>query len=70
MAHPALLQAFVVAGPATVGRPLVDPSAWRPLASANRLLRRAHRWMNTGYRPERHYMRGGRTPGAKSLAAG
>ena len=22
-----------------------------------------------GYRPERHYLRGGRTPGAKSLAA-
>lgn len=24
--------------------------------------------LNDGYRPERHYMRGGRTPGARSLA--
>ena len=70
MIHPALLRASVPAGPAmVVGRPLVDRSARGPLEPAKRLFRHVHRWVDSGYRPERHYMRGGRTPGAKSLAA-
>ncbi len=40
------------------------------LAPAKRLLSRVNRWVDSGYRPELHYMRGGRTAGAKSLAAG
>ena len=37
---------------------------------AERLLRRLNLWVASTYRPEQHYMRGGRTAGAKSLAAG
>ncbi len=70
MAHPALLRATLVAGPGAVGRPLADRFARGSLEPAKRLLRRFHRWMDAGYRPERHYRRGGWTPGAKSLAAG
>lgn len=40
----------------------------RPTALARRL-RLALRQVRHGYRPERHYMRGGRTPGAKSALA-
>ena len=54
MIHPALL------------RTTATPS-WGTL---ERLLRRLNLRKPTGYRPELHYMRGGRTSGAKSLAAG
>jgi hypothetical protein len=37
---------------------------------AKRLLRRLNLWTGSDYRPERHYMRGGRTAGSKSHAAG
>lgn len=40
--------------------------AWRDLAVLLYALR--SRILGDGYRPELHYMRGGRTPGAKSLA--
>ena len=69
MVHPALLRTCVASGPA-VGRSPLGRSAWKPLESAKRLFGGLHRWMHSGYRPERHYMRGGRTAGAKSLVAG
>ncbi len=69
MLHPALLQVSVAQGSAAAWSP-AGRSGWRPLEPAKRLLRRLNRWMDSGYRPERHYMRGGRTAGAKSLAAG
>ena len=69
MAHPAFSQIPVASGPAA-GWPLGGHPGWKPLDPAKRLLRRFRLWMDSGYRPERHYMRGGRTAGAKSLAAG
>ena len=60
MAHPALLR--TTASPSFVGR-----SGWGTL---DRLLRRLNRRKPAVSRPELHYMRGGRTSGAKSLAAG
>ncbi len=68
MAHSALLPVPVMPGSAA-GWSAADRSGWAPLDSAKKLFRRLNRWMASGYRPERHYMRGGRTPGAKSLAA-
>ena len=59
MVHPALLR---TATPSSVGR-----AGWDVL---ERLLRRLNPRKHAGYRPELHYMRGGRTSGAKSLAAG
>jgi hypothetical protein len=70
MMQAALLQAPVVLGPAVAGRPLAGRPAWKLPEPVKRLLRRVHAWTGDGYRPERHYMRGGRTPGAKSLAVG
>ena len=61
MVHPALLRTH--ATPAAAARQ-------RPPGAAKRLLRRLNRWLAPDYRPERHYMRGGRTAGAKSLATG
>ena len=58
MAHPALLRT-------------TSPTSWRSgWDTLERLLRRMIPRKPTGYRPELHYMRGGRTSGAKSLAAG
>jgi hypothetical protein len=58
MAHPALLRT-------------TSPPSWRSgWDTLERLLRRMNPRKPTGYRPELHYMRGGRTSGAKSLAAG
>lgn len=67
MAHPTLFSTpfasgFVANGPAAAYAP-----EWKPLEPAKRLLRRLGRWTGSGYRPELHYMRGGRTAGAKSL---
>ena len=56
----ALLRTSAAPAPAAAGR---------PQDAAKRLLRSLSRWMAPEYRPERHYMRGGRTAGAKSLAA-
>jgi len=69
MAHPALLRVPASLGSAA-GWPPEGRRGWRPLDAAKRLLRRCRLWMESGYRPEQHYMRGGRTAGAKSLAAG
>ena len=60
MVHPALFRPSALSAPVT-GRV--------PLETAKRLLRGLNRWIAQDYRPERHYMRGGRTAGAKSLAA-
>ena len=71
MMHPALLRtpaapAFAVARPpAAAAR---RPGRAAP-ERAKRLLHLLSAWTDGGYRPERHYMRGGRTEGAKSLAA-
>ena len=70
MVHPALLRS-----PATLafaaGRSSADrrSGAGSLPEAAKRLVRRLDRWTAPRYRPERHYMRGGRTAGAKSLAA-
>ena len=69
MAHPALLRPFgapVFRG----GQRSADRFGSGLAAAAKRLLRRLNRTAAAGYRPELHYMRGGRTAGAKSLAAG
>ena len=60
MVHPALLRTTAMLS--SVGR-----AEWGVL---ERLLRRLNPRKHAGYRPELHYMRGGRTSGAKSLAAG
>jgi hypothetical protein len=60
MVHPALLR--TTATPSSVGH--------SGRGTLERLLRRLNPRKPTGYRPELHYMRGGRTSGAKSLAAG
>ncbi len=69
MANPALSQALVAPGSAAGWPPGDHPGQGRQ-APAKRLFRRFRLWMDSGYRPERHYMRGGRTAGAKSLVAG
>ncbi len=66
MVHPAILRTSFAFGPA-MGHPAAFAPEWKPLEPAKRLLRRLNQWTGSGYRPERHYMRGGRTPGAKSL---
>jgi len=68
MSHPALFRPALVSGYALDRSPAFAP-AWRPLEPAKRALRSLNVWMSSGYRPERHYMRGGRTLGAKSLSA-
>ena len=67
MAHPAYFRTSLVSGYAA-DRSLAYAPEWKPLEPAKRLLRGLNLWVASGYRPERHYMRGGRTPGAKSLA--
>lgn len=43
---------------------------WRDTPALCRTLRAlVVRFLGEGYRPERHYMRGGRTEGCRSLAA-
>ena len=69
MVHPAYLRASFASG-SVVDRPASYAPDWKPLEPALRLLRRLSLRFESRYRPERHYMRGGRTPGAKSLAAG
>jgi len=66
MAHPALFRTSFASGFAANG-PAAHAPEWKPLEPAKRLLRRLGRWAGSGYRPELHYMRGGRTAGAKSL---
>ncbi len=69
MVHPALLRTSPASGSAAGWSAAVaGRSEWSPLDLAKGLLRRWNRWAASGYRPERHYMRGGRTAGAKSLA--
>ncbi len=67
MAHSALLPVSVMPSSAA-GWSLEGRSGWRPLEPAKKLFRRLNDLMAPGYRPERHYMRGGRTAGSKSLA--
>ena len=69
MAHPAFFRTSLASG-FVADRPAAYASEWKPLEPAKRLFRWLDRWIGSGYRPERHYMRGGRTAGAKSLAAG
>lgn len=69
MVHPALLRTFALPSPAA-GRSPADRSGRRLLQTAERLFLRLNRRAAAAYRPELHYMRGGRTAGAKSLAAG
>ena len=69
MAHPALFRTFANPGSAA-GRSRAGRSGWGPLERLKRLLRGLNPRKPVGYRPEQHYMRGGRTTGAKSLAAG
>ena len=69
MAHPAFLRASFASG-SVADRPAPYPPEWNPLEPALRLFRRLSLRSSHRYRPERHYMRGGRTPGAKSLSAG
>ena len=70
MVHPALLRTSTASGSAAGWLPAAGRSEWSPLDLVKALLRRWNLRMVSGYRPERHYMRGGRTAGAKSLAAG
>jgi hypothetical protein len=67
MVHPALLRTFALPGFAA-GRSEARASRWGTLERIKRLLRRLNPRKPEGYRPELHYMRGGRTTGAKSLA--
>lgn len=67
MVHPALFRTALISGYASDRFPAFAPE-WKPLEPAKRLLRRVASAMDSSYRPEKHYMRGGRTPGAKSLA--
>ena len=69
MVHPALLRSFAGLESAA-GRSPLNRLAWKPLGAAKRLFGRWKPKAGTGYRPELHYMRGGQTTGAKSLAAG
>jgi hypothetical protein len=69
MVHPALLRTSTIPGSAAGWSPAGRPGRG-PAEHAKRLLRRLNRWLAPDYRPEQHYMRGGRTAGAKSLAAG
>ena len=66
MAHPAYFRTSLVSGYAA-DRPAAPAVDWKPLDAAGRLFRGFGSRFGSGYRPERHYMRGGRTPGAKSL---
>ena len=67
MVHPAFFRTSLVSG-YVADRSSAYVPEWKPLEPAKRLLRSLNLWVGSGYRPERHYMRGGRTPGAKSLA--
>lgn len=69
MVHPTLLRTPAPQASAAT-RPLTHGASWVPAGRAKRMLRRLNLWVASNYRPERHYMRGGRTAGAKSLAAG
>jgi len=68
MAHPVFLRTSLASG-YVADHPVAFAPEWKPLEPAKRLLRRLNPWAAPGYRPELHYMRGGRTPGAKSLSA-
>ena len=70
MVHPAQLRFPAARGRAAGLPPGADRAGRAVEAAARKLLRRLNAWWASGYRPERHYMRGGRTAGAKSLAAG
>jgi hypothetical protein len=67
MAQIAFLRPAIASGFAFDRAPAFAPS-WTPVVPAKGALDALSLWMSYGYRPERHYMRGGRTPGAKSLA--
>ena len=67
MAQIAFLRPAIASGFDFDRAPAFAP-AWTPLVPAKRALNAVSSWMSSGYRPERHYMRGGRTPGAKSLS--
>lgn len=69
MVHPALLRPSTATAPAAGKRQAERHSAPATLAAAKRLAHRLGLWGAAQYRPELHYMRGGRTAGAKSLAA-
>ncbi len=72
MVHPALFRTVAAAGFAPVRSPAAAARrSGRALQkpAARMLPRFLEGWAAPGYRPERHYMRGGRTAGAKSLAA-
>jgi hypothetical protein len=68
MVHSALLRTSAASGYAAV-RSAARPK-WGTLERLRRLWRRLNPRKPEGYRPELHYMRGGRTTGAKSLPAG
>lgn len=70
MVHPALLRTSDTRDLAAGRSPTADSLARAAGETARALLGRLNLWWKSGYRPERHYMRGGRTMGAKSLAAG
>lgn len=69
MVHPALLRSLSTLG-SMAGRAADGRIGRGPGKRAARLLRLLGWPVPQGYRPELHYMRGGRTTGAKSLAAG
>jgi hypothetical protein len=69
MAHPTFFRTSLVSG-YVADRPAAPAIEWKPLEAASRLFRGLDLRVGSAYRPERHYMRGGRTPGAKSLLAG
>ncbi|MBD0274151.1 MAG: hypothetical protein ICV73_19750 [Acetobacteraceae bacterium] len=68
MAHSVFLRTSLAAG-YVADHPATHAPEWRPLEPAKRLLQLLNSRIGPGYRPELHYMRGGRTPGAKSLAS-
>ena len=68
MVHSALLRTSATPGSAA-GRSAAGRSKWGTLERRGGCSAAEPR-KPAGYRPELHYMRGGRTTGAKSLAAG
>jgi hypothetical protein len=69
MVHSALLRTSATPGYAA-GWSAAGRLNWGTLERLGRLLWRLNPRKPVGYRPELHYMRGGRTTGAKSLLAG
>lgn len=70
MVHPAQFRIPAIHGHAGGLSQPADRARRAVEGTAQGLLRRLTLWWKAGYRPERHYMRGGRTAGAKSLAVG